>query len=50
MKSNMGTAVALGLAFGAGIGAALHNVALGAGIGLVFGAALGATWSKRDKA
>jgi hypothetical protein len=50
MKRNMGTTVALGLAFGAGIGAALHNIAIGAAVGLLFGAALGADWSRRDKA
>jgi hypothetical protein len=50
MKRDMGTAVALGLVFGAGIGAAMHNVAIGAAVGLLFGAALGADWSKRDKA
>jgi hypothetical protein len=41
MKRNMGTTVALGLAFGAGIGAALHNIAIGVAVGLLFGAALG---------
>jgi hypothetical protein len=50
MKRNMTTTVALGLAFGAGIGAALHSIVLGAGVGLLFGAALGADWTKRDKA
>jgi F0F1-type ATP synthase membrane subunit c/vacuolar-type H+-ATPase subunit K len=49
MKRNMGTTVALGLAFGAGIGAALHNIAVGVAVGLLFGAALGANWSKRSK-
>jgi F0F1-type ATP synthase membrane subunit c/vacuolar-type H+-ATPase subunit K len=37
------------LAFGAGIGAALHNIAIGAAVGLLFGAALGANWTKPDK-
>jgi hypothetical protein len=50
MKRKMGTTVALGLAFGAGIGVALHNIALGAAVGLLFGAVAGADWSKRDKA
>jgi hypothetical protein len=49
MKRNMGTTVALGLAFGTGIGAALHNIAIGAAVGLLFGAALAADWSKREK-
>jgi uncharacterized membrane protein YfcA len=50
MKHNMGATVALGLAFGAGIGAVLHNIVIGMSVGLLFGAALGATWSKRDRA
>ena len=50
MKRNMGATVALGLAFGAAIGVALHNIAIGAAVGLLFGAALGADWRKRGKA
>ena len=50
MKRNIGTTVALGLAFGAGIGAALHYIAIGAAVGLLFGSVLGADWRKRDKA
>jgi hypothetical protein len=50
MKRNISTTVALGLAFGAGIGAAMHNIAIGAAVGLLFGAIAGADWSKREKA
>ena len=49
MKRNMGYTVALGLVFGTGIGAVLHNIALGMELGLLFGTAIGANWSQRTK-
>lgn len=44
-------AAGLGIAIGAGIGAAMESVALGAGVGLVLGAAIGAglSWKRRQK-
>ena len=39
--NSIGFWVAIGLAIGAGIGVALHNIPLGGGIGLVIGAAIG---------
>jgi hypothetical protein len=47
-NNSLGKAVALGICFGAAIGAVLHNFALGASIGLVFGAAFGSRTNKRN--
>ena len=46
-KKYIGIGTSLGLCFGAGLGAALHNVGLWSGIGMVFGTAFGAVWARK---
>jgi uncharacterized membrane protein YfcA len=46
-RQQIAIGTSLGLCFGSGLGAAMHNLALGIGIGMILGTTIGAALARK---